>query len=241
MTKLASIVVAGAVLCGCRQDMHDQPRYKPLEASPFFADRRSARPLPAGTVARGHLRSADPLFYTGRIRAGQVTAPARQIASPGGAPSFAPDLADQFPFEVTMSVLRRGRERYEIFCTPCHGYTGYGNGMIVQRGFTPPPSYHTERLRNAPVGHFFDVITNGYGAMYSYAARVPVPDRWAIIAYIRALQLSQNVPVARIPPDMIGDLEAEPPAAVGTGEITPAPPPAYERRPERAVPEGELR
>ena len=243
MTKSGAALLLALALFGCRQDMHDQPRYRPLEASPFFPDRRSARPLPAGTVARGHLKT-DRLYYTGRRPpvSGVVPAAAQQVSSPGAPPAFSPDLAEQFPSEVTMATLVRGREAYNNFCTPCHAWTGYGTGMIVQRGFSPPPSFHTERLRAAPVGHFFDVITNGYGAMYSYASRIAVPDRWAIIAYIRALQLSQNMPVTAIPPDLRSRLAPpELPAAIGTGQITPTAPPPYERRPERAIPEGELR
>jgi Cytochrome C oxidase, cbb3-type, subunit III len=169
---------------GCRLDMHQQPRYNPLSRSTFFADGRSERPAVPGTVARGHAR-LDELFYTGRIN-GQ--------------------LADEFPFPITAQDLERGRERYNIFCSPCHDYTGSGRGMIVQRGFEPPPSYHIARLRQAPVGHFFEVITNGYGAMYSYASRVPPDDRWRIAAYIRALQLSQHATLNDVPPADRGQL-----------------------------------
>jgi mono/diheme cytochrome c family protein len=157
--------------------MHVQPRYDPLASSTFFDDGRSARPAIPGTVARGQLRLDDHL-YTGKVN---------------GA------LVDTFPFPVTRPVLERGRERYNIYCSPCHDYLGTGHGMIVQRGFQPPPSYHNDRLRQAPVGHYFDVITNGFGAMRSYADRVPPEDRWAIIAYIRALQLSQHAPLEDVP------------------------------------------
>lgn len=162
----AAVFLAAMALAGCRQDMHDQPKYEPLEASDFFADRRSARPLVEGTVPRGDLR-ADSLLYTGK----------RDDVD-----------ADEFPFPVTKEVLERGRERYDIFCSPCHGRTGEGDGMIVQRGYRRPTSYHVATLRDAPVGHFFDVMTNGWGAMPDYASQVPVEDRWAIAAYIRALQ-----------------------------------------------------
>jgi mono/diheme cytochrome c family protein len=168
--------------------MHDQPKYKPLAASAFFEDGRSARPLVEGTVARGHLR-ADAHLYTGRI---------------------GNDLATTFPFPVTRAVLERGRERYAIFCTPCHGALGDGEGMVVKRGLRHPPSFHIERLREAPAGHYFDVITNGFGAMASYASRVPVEDRWAIIAYIRALQLSQHATLADVPEDQRKQLESTP-------------------------------
>lgn len=157
--------------------MHDQPRYDPLASSTFFDDGRSARPVVPGTVARGQLR-LDEHLYTGKVN---------------GA------LVDTFPFPVTRPVLECGRERYNIYCSPCHDYLGTGHGMIVQRGFQPPLSYHNDRLREAPVGHYFDVITNGFGAMRSYADRVSPEDRWAIIAYIRALQLSQHAPLEAVP------------------------------------------
>lgn len=163
--------VAGSAAVGaCRQDMFNQPKVRPLQSSTFFADGRASRPLPEDTVARGDLRS-DELLYTGRI---------------GGAE------ADTFPFPVTKSVLDRGQERFEIHCSPCHGRAGYGDGMIVQRGFKAPPSFHTDRLRQAPAGHFVGVMANGFGVMYDYRGRVSPEDRWAIAAYIRALQLSQN-------------------------------------------------
>ncbi len=158
--------------------MADQPRYKPLARSNFFRDERSARPLVPGTVARGHL-DADEEFYAGKS---------------GG------KLVETFPFAVTREVLERGQDRYNVFCAPCHDRVGNGQGMVVRRGFRPPPSYHTDRLRKAPAGHFFDVIANGFGAMPDYAAQVPPRDRWAIIAYIRALQLSQDATLADVPP-----------------------------------------
>jgi mono/diheme cytochrome c family protein len=172
--------------CGaCRQDMHDQPKYTAYKASDFFADGRSARPLIEGTVAQGHLNQ-DELLYTGRV---------------GGQP------ATQFPFAIDAAVMRRGRERYDIFCSPCHGLTGEGDGMVVQRGYRRPPSFHIDRLRQAPPGHLYDVMANGFGAMPDYAAQIPVRDRWAIAAYMRALQLSQNATVAEIPPDARGRLK----------------------------------
>ncbi|MDZ7289037.1 MAG: cytochrome c [candidate division KSB1 bacterium] len=161
--------------------MHNQPKYKPLRGSNTFEDGRSARPLVEGTVARGHLRT-DEDFYTGKINGEFVTA---------------------LPFAVTKDSLKgilvRGQERYDIYCSPCHDRVGTGRGMIVQRGFRQPPSFHIDRLRQAPVGYFFDVITNGFGAMYSYADRIPARDRWAISAYIRALQLSQNATLHDVP------------------------------------------
>src|SRR2546430_4602140 len=167
---LAVCILFSALLLGCRQDMHVQPKYVPGDPSSFFPDGRSERPPVAGTVARGQLRT-DELLYAGRTN---------------GA------VADIFPFPITSADLSRGRERYNIYCSPCHDYTGSGNGMIVQRGFPSPPSFHIERLRQAPAGHFFEVITNGLGLMYSYASRASPDDRWRIAAYIRALQLSQH-------------------------------------------------
>jgi hypothetical protein len=163
----------------CRQDMHDQPKYQPLEASDFFADGRASRPLPSGTVARGHLND-DEHLYSGK-----------------SGKSFAETL----PFPVSPALLVRGQERFNIFCSPCHGRLGDGEGMVVRRGFRHPPSFHIERLRQAPVGYYFDVITNGFGSMQDYSAQVPVKDRWAIVAYVRALQLSQHATLGDVPED----------------------------------------
>jgi mono/diheme cytochrome c family protein len=180
------IVVMGLlVLTGCRQDMHDQPKYTPLRESSFFADGRSARTPVEGTVARGQLRD-DPLLYTGEV---------------GG------EDATIFPFPVDEAVMARGRERYDIFCSPCHARTGLGDGVVVLRGYRRPPTFHDDRLRAAPVGHFFDVITNGFGAMPDYASQIKVEDRWAIAAYIRALQLSGNATLADVPADRRGALQ----------------------------------
>lgn len=173
--------------CGCRQEMYDQPRYKPLAKSKFFPNESSARQIPEHTVARGQLND-DDFFYTGMRGT---------------------NLVDSFPFPVTRDVLKRGRERYEIYCAVCHGASGEGNGMIVQHGFPAPPSYDIERLRRVPVGHFFNVITHGYGVMYSYATRVEPDDRWAIAAYIRALQLSQNAKTNDVPAEQFSKLEAK--------------------------------
>ena len=166
-----------AMLSGCRQDMHVQPRYQPEDPSSFFADGRSERPPVEGTVARGQLRT-DELLFTGKVNG---------------------VVADLFPFPIASADLSRGRERYNIYCSPCHDYTGGGNGMIVQRGFPSPPSFHLDRLRQAPAGHFFEVITNGLGMMYSYASRVSPEDRWRIAAYIRALQISQHSSATDVP------------------------------------------
>lgn len=162
---------------GCRQDMHDQPRYTALKPSPFFGDGSSARPPVAGTVARGDLRD-DELLYTGKE---------------------GDDPAKVFPFPIDDAVMERGRERFDIYCSPCHGRTGLGDGIVVQRGFTKPPSLVSGRLLEEPPGHFFEIITNGFGAMPDHAAQVRVRDRWAIIAYVRALQLAANGTIEDVP------------------------------------------
>ncbi|MFN0152630.1 MAG: c-type cytochrome [bacterium] len=167
--------------------MRNQPRHRPLDASSFFADGRSSRPLVEGTVPRGFLR-ADTHLYEGKTGA---------------------EFAKTFPFPVTREVIERGRERFNIYCTPCHDHVGAGNGMIVQRGFRKPSSFHIPRLQEAPAGYYFDVMTNGFGAMQSYASMVPVRDRWAIVAYIRALQLSQNATLADVPPSEAAQLVSE--------------------------------
>lgn len=189
------------ILAGCRQDMHDQPRFKPLAESDFYADQRSARPPVEGTVARGQLHE-DAYFYTGKIG-----------ANPG----------DYMPFPVTADVLERGRERFNIYCAPCHSRLGDGQGMVVKRGYKQPPTYHQERLRKAPLGYFFDVMTNGFGAMPDYAAQIQPRDRWCIVAYIRALQLSQNATQA----EAGGQMSAPPPEfeEPGSGATLPTPMP----------------
>jgi mono/diheme cytochrome c family protein len=198
------LIAAGCLaVSACRQDMHDAPRYEPLEASAFFTDGRSARGLVVNTVARGTLRE-DEHLYQGTID-GQLT--------------------DLFPMPVTAGTVARGRERFNVFCAPCHGRTGQGNGMVVQRGFRAPPSYHDERLRTAPVGYYVNVMTNGFGAMSDYTAQVPVEDRWAIAAYIRALQLSQRATVDDVPAARRPELDQAPEAAPQPGqpETQPAP------------------
>lgn len=178
---------------GCRYDMQDQPRYKAYKESNFFNNKSAMRDLPEGTVARGLLKE-DKVLYTGKVEnAGNLPAATTATDANGNTimTSF-PGMTDQFPVPVTKELIDRGQERYQIYCVVCHGPTGNGDGMIVRRGFVKPPTYNDDRLRNAPVGHFFDVITNGFGRMNSYAAQVPVADRWAIVAYIRTLQLSQN-------------------------------------------------
>lgn len=178
---------------GCRYDMQDQPRYKPYKESNFFNNKMASRDLPEGTVARGQLR-ANKALYTGKKDVtGTPATPTTAVDASGNTvvTSF-PDAIEEFPVPVTKELVDRGEQRYKVFCIVCHGPTGNGDGMIVRRGFSKPPTYNDDRLRNAPVGHFFDVITNGYGKMNSYASQIPVADRWAIVAYIRTLQLSQN-------------------------------------------------
>ena len=169
--RVFAAMAACAAIAGCQQQMGVQPRYKPLAKSDYFADGLSARQPVAGTLPQGRIE-LDPLYV--------------------------PGTSNTFPLPLTPELLARGRERYNIFCTPCHGQIGDGNGFIPTRGFRRPPTFHSDRLRNAPVGHFFDVVTNGFGAMPDYASQIPPRDRWAIIAYIRALQLSQSVPAARL-------------------------------------------
>lgn len=184
------------LVAGCRLDMHIQPKYLPYEPTTFFADGRSERPMVPGTVARGELRT-DALLFTGTENGVE---------------------ANRFPFPITKADLERGRERFNIYCTPCHDYTGSGNGMIVQRGFPHPPSFHSDRLRQAPVGHFFGVMTNGFGAMYSYADRVDVGDRWRIAAYIRVLQLSRNATLDDVPEAERSILAGESTGQTSTGQ-----------------------
>jgi mono/diheme cytochrome c family protein len=178
---LAFLALAGA----CRQDMHDQPKYKPLRASEIFADKRSARPLVEGTVARGTLRE-DAGYYTGKTKDGFVT---------------------ELPVPMNAQLLERGQSQFQVFCSPCHGRTGRGDGMIVRRGFKQPSSYHVDRLRQMPIGYFFDVMTIGFGAMPDYAAQIAPADRWAIAAYVRTLQLSQHAPASALAADERAQLD----------------------------------
>jgi mono/diheme cytochrome c family protein len=181
--RYSLLILAAFSLIGCRQDMHDQPRYRISAASDFWSDRRSGRPAVPGTVARGMNKTGESSGYWTGSANGQ--------------------LLNTIPVPVTRELLVRGRDRYNIYCTPCHGMTGYGDGIIVSRGLKNPPSYHTDALRDQPVGHFFDVITKGNGEMKSYAARIPVQDRWAIVAYLRTLQASQNVKLADLAADEV--------------------------------------
>ena len=194
-TTLAALAL---VTTACRQDMHDQPKYKANGESKFFADHRNNRPLVPGTVAREHL-DEDDHYYRGRIDG---------------------KLADTFPIAITADVLKRGRERYSIYCQPCHSPMGDGNGIAVQRGMKRPPSYHIERLQKASPGYVFDVITNGFATMYSYAERIPVADRWAIVAYVQALQQSQNTSAKDLTADE-QKLLAQSTSAAAANDATP--------------------
>ena len=178
-TLMVLMTVAGCAIAGCRQQMADQPHQRPLEASNFFDDRMASRPIEPGTVVHTG-REQNSYLLSGKIDG---------------------KLADAFPFEVTTEVLERGRERYEIFCAPCHDRLGTGQGMIVRRGFTPARSFHEARLRDAPAGHYFEVMTQGFGPMPSYANQLSAQDRWTVIAYIRALQFSRNAHISELPPE----------------------------------------
>lgn len=178
---------------GCRYDMQDQPRYKAFKKNAFFTDDKAMRELPEGTVARGFLRE-NKAFFTGKKETVGTNTPVESTTDSSGntVVSSFPDAIEDFPLPVTKELLDRGEQRYKVFCIVCHGPVGNGDGMIVRRGFSKPPTYHDDRLRNAPVGHFYDVMTNGWGKMNNYASQIPPADRWAIVAYIRALQISQN-------------------------------------------------
>jgi hypothetical protein len=200
--------IATLFVSGCsEEDMVIQPKFQPLQPTAFFDDGQSSRPLVSGTIARGQLR-VNPAFDTGMVDGKLVDV----IPVKGFDPSESLELAAAEAKEARRALLERGRERFNIYCTPCHSRIGDGTGMIVQRGFTKPPSFHEPRLREAAPGHFFHVITNGYGAMYSYASRVAPGDRWAIVAYIRALQKSQNARLGDLRNDEREQLEAEEPA-----------------------------
>lgn len=198
--RRAGLLCASAVVlmfgAGCRQDMHDQPNYQPLEESDFFGDSQASRTFVAGTVPHGRLND-DTLLYAGKVNGANATV---------------------FPFPVDDAVMARGRERFNVYCSPCHGQTGLGDGMVVRRGYRRPPSLAEDRLREAPVGHFFDVISNGFGAMPDYAAQVKPADRWAIAAYVRALQLSAHATVDDVPAASRGRLDEAPRPAGGAAE-----------------------
>lgn len=195
--KLLWIFTIGIFLltAGCRYDMQDQPRYKAYKKSDFFSDGKAMRDLPEGTIPRGMLRE-DKVFYTGKKLNADPNAQANVVTTTNEAGntlvSSFPNAIEKSPVPMTQELIDRGEQRYKVFCIVCHGPVGNGDGMVVRRGFSKPPTYNDDRLRNAPDGHFFDVMTNGWGKMSSYASQIPAADRWAIVAYIRALQLSQN-------------------------------------------------
>lgn len=186
--RMAVFITAVFCALGCRRDMQDQPKITPLQASRFFADGRAARLIPAGTIARGELNNNDA-FHTGVVNG---------------------RFLETLPVTVDRKLLVRGRQRFDIFCSPCHGVLGDGNGMIAHRGFKQPADFHTDRLRQAPPGYVFQVISNGYGAMMDYSTQVPAEDRWAIVAYIRALQLSRNATVDDVPQQARTELGLQP-------------------------------
>jgi mono/diheme cytochrome c family protein len=207
---LFSCALLAAALCGCRQDMHDQPRKKPQASSDFFSDGKVARNFVAGTIPHGpsddlHANdnrwlAEDAAFYTGKVDGKPV---------------------ESFPLKVDAALLARGRNRFEVNCTPCHGFLGNGDGTVVARGMKRPPSWHIERLQKSPPGYFFDVITNGFGAMYDQADRINPKDRWAIVAYLRVLQLSQNVKYDELSAQekqLVADSEKQPAQSPTHGE-----------------------
>ena len=196
VTMSLGALAAISLVAGCRQDMQDQPKFVPQRGTDFFADGRSARPQVEHTVARGQLRE-DEYFYTGLVNGKEQ---------------------DALPFPATLTVLERGQERYNVYCTPCHSRVGNGIGMIVQRGYMKAGSFHTARLETAPLGHFFHVISNGYGAMPDYSGQIAPADRWAIVAYIKALQLSQKATQADVP----AGSHVEPLASIAEGHGLPA-------------------
>ena len=183
------------LLSGCRRDMQDQPKSIAYRENSFFKDGTGSRPLVEGTVPRGYLREDRAFFFGKKLTAADLSSEqtAARPTTPGNSTALYPDDVDTIPMQITKADLDRGQQRYDIFCSVCHGMTGYGDGMVARRGFNKPApaNYHQDRLRQAPVGHFFDAMTNGWGAMPAYASQIPVEDRWRIIAYIRALQLSQ--------------------------------------------------
>ena len=185
------LLAVSLLLSACGRNMYDQPRAEAYEASPFFADGAASRPLPEGTVSRER-GAFDPVYLTGQDATGLVA---------------------ELPVELTGELLLRGQERYNIYCAACHNYNGDGRGMIVQKGFPQPTSFHEQRLLDAPVGYTFNAVTNGFGRMYSYASRIPVEDRWAIAAYVKALQLSQNATVDDVPAEVLNELRD------ATGEV----------------------
>lgn len=192
MLRLAGVTLCLFMLTGCgnllafRQWMYNQPKAIPFRESEFFADGRSMRPIEPGTVASGTVQYQDDFFTTGLVEGQEV---------------------DALPFPITREVLDRGQQQYNVYCSPCHGLSGYGNGMVARRGGTPPANYHSDYIRTKPISHYYVVMTNGYRNMYSYASKITPEDRWAIAAYVRALQLSQNATVNDVPPDQMNQLQ----------------------------------
>lgn len=219
--KRSTLLVLGLALAGCsRLDMQDQPKYRPQRPSEFFADGRSERQPVDGTIARGALNE-DTAFYEGKDAAGKDV--------------------EEFPIAVDKAVIVRGEQRFDVYCAPCHGRIGNGLGMIVRRGFKQPPSYHIDRLRTAPVGHYYDVISNGYGAMLNYAAQLQPRDRWAVIAYIRALQYSENANINDLPQEArsrVPAIGAAPSAAQVNEPIAPSDPDFVDFPAKPATPSG---
>ena len=191
--RVVGLLLAGGLLAGCRQDMHDTPRYEALEESDFFADKRAMRPIPANTIARGNLRD-DDVYYTGKRDGGFITELPAQV-------------------KVDKALLDRGQQRFDIYCAPCHSPLGDGNGTVVQRGYKRPASFHDQRLRDMGIGYFYDVISNGFGQMPDYSAQVAPADRWAIAAYIRVLQRSQTGTIQDVPAEHRGELDGKAAAA----------------------------
>jgi mono/diheme cytochrome c family protein len=202
-SRVCLLICAAALSAGCQQKMADQPSYQPLEPSEFFADQRSARPAIPGTVARGQLRT-DLALFTGRKTRASRQRPAREQNSDEQKSKFNEndDFVAEFPVALDRQLLKHGQDRFSIYCIVCHDSLGTGQGKIVERGYTRPPSLHSDRLRDAPVGRIFAVITEGYGSMPSYASQIPPEDRWAIVAYVRALQLSQHFASADLNDEM---------------------------------------
>ncbi len=192
-TPLLLLAASLFLITGCDivpMHMRDQPRYDTFEESSLFADGQASRKPPENTIPRGEWGELmmEEVLFTGMENG---------------------EFVETLPIEVNRDVLMRGQERFNIFCAPCHGRVGDGQGMIVQRGFQQPRSFHDQAVREQPDGYYYDAITNGFGAMYSYASRIDPEDRWAIVAYIRALQFSQNVPVDSLPDDLRQEIEAE--------------------------------
>ena len=213
VTRTAALALALLALAGCEQAMHDmyaQPKYKPLAPSPLFADGNSARTPPSGSVPMAQGAAADTSSgRRGRMSLPPDPGPALPLDAHGRSLARVDTGERRYanPLPVTLALLERGQQRFDIYCAPCHGLSGNGDGMIVRRGFPAPPSYHTDRLRNAPDSHFYQVISHGYGVMYPYADRIDPHDRWAIVAYIRALQLSQHAPRDRLTPRDLSRLQ----------------------------------